>query len=121
VTRIDTKPATKAANGFSFDEGTDGHDVPPAKSDGRDLGDAWRFIRDLPRVAQAGIKTNPVAVVAGVGATAFVLGALCGSKVGRVLVTTLAGYGLRRFIEGPVAREVARYATNAMKHAEASV
>jgi hypothetical protein len=95
-------------------------DEPRAGSDRKDLGDAWRFFRGLPHVAQARMKTNPVAVVAGVGATAFVLGALCGSKVGRVLVTSLAGYGLRRFIEGPVAREFARYATNVMKQNGAS-
>ena len=114
-----THPAT---NGASHAEETVEHDndEPRAASGGKNAGDVWRFVRKLPRAAQAQMKTNPAAVVAGVGATAFVLGALCGSKVGRVLVTTLAGYGLRRLIEGPVAREVARYATDAMKHAGAS-
>ena len=107
-------------NGASHVDGIGEHDAPHAGSDRKDLGDVWRFVRRLPHAAQTRMKTNPAAVVAGVGATAFVLGALCGSKVGRVLVTTLAGYGLRRLIEGPVARELARYATSAMKQTGAS-
>jgi len=112
-----THPAT---NGFSHGEEKVEPDEPRAGSGDKNAGDVWRFVRKLPRVAQAQLKTNPAAVVAGVGATAFVLGALCGSRVGRVLVTTLAGYGLRRLIEGPVAREVARYAKDAMNHAQAT-
>jgi hypothetical protein len=120
VTQTDPRSAAKSANGASHGDGTEAHDEREATPDGKNLGDVWRLVQGLPRAAQAGIKTNPIAVVAGVGATAFVLGALCGSKVGRVLVSTLAGYGLRRFIEGPVARGVARYATDFMKHTAAS-
>jgi hypothetical protein len=87
-----------------------------AEPEASTLGDVWEFVRRLPGTVQSGIRTNPVAVVAGVGATAFVVGALCGSRVGRVLMTSLAGYGLRRLIEGPVAREVARYAGDVLKH-----
>ena len=105
-----THPAT---NGASHGEPTVEHDEPRAGPGSKNAGDVWRFVRKLPGAAQAQMKTNPAAVVAGVGATAFVLGALCGSRVGRVLVTTLAGYGLRRLIEGPVA-------SDAMKHAGAS-
>jgi hypothetical protein len=105
VTQTHTKSA-KHANGASH-----GHDH---------LGDSWRFMQGLPRTAQATMKANPVAVVAGVGATAFVLGALFGSKVGRVLLTTLAGYGLRRLMEGPVAEEVARYAKDVVSRTQAS-
>jgi hypothetical protein len=91
-----------------------------ASSHGREhLGDSWRFVQGLPRTAQATMKANPAAVVAGVGATAFVLGALCGSRIGRVLLTTLAGYGLRRLLEGPVGEEVARYAKDVVSHTHA--
>jgi hypothetical protein len=88
-----------------------------ARSPGEQLGDLWPFARKLPQMLQARMKSHPAAVVAGVGATAFVLGALCGSKVGRLVVTTLADYGLRRLLEGPLAREVTRFATDAVRRA----
>jgi len=110
VTRTDAKSSARTANGSSHGHGAHAHDFDAA----------WRFVRGIPRAAQTGLKTNPVAVIAGVSAGAFVLGALCGSKVGRVLVTTLAGYGLRQFMEGPMARELGRYATDALKHVSAS-
>jgi hypothetical protein len=116
VTRTDAKSSARTVNGSSHGHGAHAHDTRHAK----DFDAAWRFVRGIPRAAQTGLKTNPVAVIAGVGATAFVLGALCGSKVGRVLVTTLAGYGLRQFMEGPMARELGRYATDALKHVSAS-
>jgi hypothetical protein len=79
---------------------------------------AWRAVRSVPGALQSGMKTHPGAVLAGVGATTFVLGTLCGSRVGRLLTTTLVGYGVRRLIEGPVAREVARYAAQVMRNAD---
>jgi len=85
----------------------------------RDLHAVWRAVRSLPGTLQSGMKTHPTAVLAGVGAVTFVLGTLCGSRVGRLLTTTLVGYGVRRLIEGPVAREVARYATQVMRNADA--
>ena len=88
-----------------------------ARSPVEELGDLWPSVRKLPRVFQARMKSHPATVVAGVGATAFVLGALCGSRVGRLVMTTLADYGLRQLIEGPLAREVTRFATDAAKRA----
>ncbi len=114
MTRTEAKSSARTANGSSHGHGTHAHG-PHAK----DFDAAWRFVRGFPRAAQTGLKTNPVAVIAGISAGAFVLGALCGSKVGRVLVTTLAGYGLRQFMEGPMARELGRYATDALKHVSA--
>jgi hypothetical protein len=112
-----TAAAAPTSNGVPHGERPAEHDEVRAGPDGAER--VLRFVRGLPRAVQLGLKEHPAAIVAGVGATAFVLGALCGSRVGRVLMTTLAGYGVRRFIEGPVVREVARYATDVMKHAEA--
>jgi hypothetical protein len=83
----------------------------------RDFRAAWRAVRGLPSNLQSAMKTNPTAVLAGAGALGFVVGALCGSRVGRLVTTTLVGYGLRRFVEGPVAREVGRYATQVIRNA----
>ena len=118
MTRTDAKSSARTANGSSHGHGAHAHDARHAGHT-KDFDAAWRVVRGIPRAAQAGLKTNPVAVIAGISASAFVLGALCGSKVGRVLVTTLAGYGLRQFMEGPMARELGRYATDALKHVSA--
>jgi hypothetical protein len=107
------------ASGFNGD-GAPGRDAPGSASRARkDLHAVWRAVRSLPGTLQSGMKTHPTAVLAGVGAATFVLGTLCGSRVGRLLTTTLVGYGVRRLVEGPVAREVARYATQVMRNADA--
>jgi hypothetical protein len=113
-----TAAGTRTSNGIPHREKPAEPDEVRVSTDGTER--VLRFVRGLPRAVRVGLKEHPATIVAGVGATAFVLGALCGSRVGRVLMTTLAGYGVRRFIEGPVVREVARYATEVMKNAEAS-
>jgi hypothetical protein len=98
--------------------GTDHGAAGAASRATRELRAVWRAVRSLPGTLQSGMKTNPGAVLAGVGATTFVLGTLCGSRVGRLLTTTLVGYGVRRLIEGPVAREVARYAAQVLRNTD---
>jgi hypothetical protein len=121
VNRAEGKSTTRVANGTSSGEDAGVHEGREGGAGGREFGAAWRFVQRLPRAAQTGLRTNPAAVLAGVGASAFVLGALCGSRVGRVLMTTLAGYGARRFLEGPAGRELARHALDALKRAGADV
>jgi hypothetical protein len=114
-----TTTGTKTGNGASNGEKAFEHDEPRARPAGTETGDRWRFVRALPRAAQVAMKSHPVAVMAGVGATTFVLGALCGSRVGRLIMTSLAQYGLRRLIEGPLVGEVARRVNGAVQQAGA--
>jgi hypothetical protein len=76
-----------------------------------------RIGREIPRRLQGAFKSHPGAVVAGVGAATFVLGTLVGSKLARVLVTAVVGYGLNRLVEGPMGREIGRRAKEAIEQA----
>jgi hypothetical protein len=107
-------PDSDVFNGGAAEHGAAG----AASRATEELRAVWRAVRSLPGALQSGMKTHPNAVLAGVAATTFVLGTLCGSRVGRLLTTTLVGYGVRRLVEGPVAREVARYATQVMRNAD---
>jgi hypothetical protein len=120
VTSVDSNAdGNYEASAFNGERPGDPGSAASGRRATRDLRAVWRAVSSLPGTLQSGMKTNPTAVLAGVGATTFVLGALCGSRVGRLLTTTLVGYGVRRLIEGPVAREVARYATQVMRNADA--
>jgi hypothetical protein len=119
VTRVDARHPGKAANGASHRESEDTSTEEGTKADASERASAWRVVRGLPHVAEAAVRTSPLAVATGVGAAAFLVGAVCGSRVGRHLVTSLAGYGLRRLIEGPLATALARFAADMMRRAAA--
>jgi hypothetical protein len=119
VTTVDsTADGSYEANAFYGERAGDAGSSAPGRRGTRELRAVWRAVSSLPGTVQRGMKTHPTAVLAGVGTTTFVVGVLCGSRVGRLLTTTLVGYGVRRLIEGPVAREVARYATQVMRNAD---
>ncbi len=115
---------SETSNGKSFSH-DEKHERQEEKSDDamsvRDRVDSFiRIGRALPRRLQGAFKSNPAAVVAGVGAVTFVLGTVVGSKVARVLVTAVVGYGLNRLVEGPMGREIGRRAKEAIKQAEST-
>jgi hypothetical protein len=116
--------STGNGNGATASHGTHQRAQPPeANSTGSDappLHKVWRFARAVPGVFQGALKTHPMAVVAGVGAGGFVLGALCGSRVGRMLVTTAVGYGLNRLVVGAVGREIGHLASELVKNGAAA-
>jgi hypothetical protein len=78
------------------------------------LGELARGCKDLPAKLRERLEANPLAVVGSIAAGGFVLGALFGSRLGRVLVTATVGYGVKRFLEGPAGRELGGYVKSAL-------
>ena len=64
----------------------------------------------LPRKVQAQAHENPTAALIAVGAAAFVLGGLVGSRVGRFALAASIPVVVSRVLDGTVARELARLA-----------
>ena len=63
----------------------------------------------LPRTIEAQLKDNPMRVLASVGAAAFVLGALAGSKIGRIAIAAALPLALQRILEGAVGDKLSAY------------
>ena len=59
-----------------------------------------RVGRELPRRIEAQMRSNPVAVIATVGAFAFTLGAVLGSRLGRVALAAALPLTIQRIFEG---------------------
>jgi hypothetical protein len=89
--------------------------APAAAETPLGLGELLRGCREVPAKLRAGLETNPVAVVGSIAAGGFVLGALFGSRLGRVVVTAAVGFGVNRFLEGPAGRELGELMKLALK------
>ncbi|MGO8994583.1 MAG: hypothetical protein ACLQVI_14800 [Polyangiaceae bacterium] len=60
------------------------------------LGDLSRAARDLPGRIEARLKSDPVGTLVAFGAGCFVLGALFGSRLGRLAIVTALPYAIER-------------------------
>lgn len=65
---------------------------------------------EVPARLQAQFRENPVATIAAVGAGSFVLGALVGSKLGRIALAAAAPHVVERILQGALGDKIAAYA-----------
>jgi hypothetical protein len=78
--------------------------------------DATRFTQlrraalGVPHRIEAQLKSEPVVTLAAVGAGCFVLGALLGSRLGRLALVTALPYAIERVFEGALGERIAEYA-----------
>jgi hypothetical protein len=70
----------------------------------------FRIDRELPRRIEAQVKSNPAALMAAIGVGSFVLGALLGSRLGRVALAAAIPYAIGRVFEGVLGQKIADYA-----------
>jgi len=70
----------------------------------------FRIDRELPKRIGAQVKSHPATVLAGVGVGSFVLGALLGSRLGRVALAAAIPYAVGRVFEGVLGQKIADYA-----------
>jgi hypothetical protein len=98
-------------NGHSSHSTAD-HAAPSARvpSNGRRLANILRRGWDLPRNLQAQVKANPAATLAGVAGASFVLGALLGSKLGRLAIAAAIPFGIQRLLNEGALKEIGRSA-----------
>ena len=89
-----------AADVMGGDEGDD--DYPQ-------LASLVAYGRELPAKLEAQVKARPGAVILAASGGAFLLGAILGSKVGRIATTLAVGYGIHQLIESDLGREIGRF------------
>jgi hypothetical protein len=94
---------------------------PAASPSGDSLGLSGfvRGCRQLPARFRAELETNPAKVVGSIAAGSFVLGALLASRLGRVVAVAAIGYGVNRFLDGPVGREIGDSLKSVLKPVDA--
>jgi hypothetical protein len=63
----------------------------------------------LPHDARSAMKDHPGTTLAAVAAGSFVLGALAGSTVGRLVLTAAAPFVVKRLLEGELGRDLGDY------------
>jgi hypothetical protein len=66
--------------------------------------------RQLPESIQSQLKAHPAATLATIAGASFALGALAGSRLGRIAVAAAIPLVLKRVLEGDVGQEIAQYA-----------
>jgi hypothetical protein len=66
--------------------------------------------RELPRRFEAQLKNNPAAVIAAVGAGAFLLGGLLVSKLGRLALAAAIPYAVESAFQGVLGEKIGDYA-----------
>ena len=79
------------------------------------LGDLSRAARDLPGRIEARLKSDPVGTLVAFGAGCFVLGALFGSRLGRLAIVTALPYAIERVFavaQTPVSNALNRQPTS---------
>ena len=65
----------------------------------------------LPAKLQASAKENPRVTLVAVGAVAFALGGIAGSRLGRFALAISLPIVISRVLDGSLSRELARWAT----------
>lgn len=69
-----------------------------------------RLGRDMPRRLDAQMKSHPTTVLAVVGGVSFGLGALLGSRLGRLALAAAIPLVVKRLLEGELGQGLAGYA-----------
>jgi hypothetical protein len=70
-----------------------------------------KVLGQLPAKLQASAKENPRATLVAVGAVAFALGGLVGSRLGRFALAASIPIVISRLLDGSLSRDLARWAT----------
>jgi hypothetical protein len=68
------------------------------------------FIRELPKTLGVQLRAHPPQTVVAIGAVSFALGAVLGSRLGRLMLAVAVPLALKSAFEGGAARELGKYA-----------
>jgi hypothetical protein len=66
--------------------------------------------RELPQRLQEQLRSNPMGTIATVGAGAFVMGALLGSRIGRLAIAAAIPHVVERVFQGAVGDKIRSFA-----------
>jgi hypothetical protein len=76
------------------------------------------FVRGLPKTLGVQLRAHPPETLAAIGAVSFALGAVLGSRVGRLALAVAIPIALKSAFEGDAAHGVARYALGLIRGAQ---
>jgi len=85
------------------------------------LGTLVRVGRTLPRMLELEYKAHPGVVLVATSAASFGLGALFGSKLGRLAVAASIPYAIRRIFESEIGEELGQIAREFIHEQEAAL
>ncbi len=69
-----------------------------------------RVVRNLPKTIGVQLRTHPPETVAAIGALSFALGAIVGSRLGRLLLAVTIPIAVKSAFEGEVVHKLEKYA-----------
>jgi hypothetical protein len=76
------------------------------------------FVRDLPKTLGVQLRAHPSETAAAIGAVSFALGAVLGSRVGRLILAVAIPLALKSAFEGEAVHELGRYARGLIRGAQ---
>lgn len=85
------------------------------------LGKLVHVGRLLPRTLELECKAHPGPVLISVGAASFALGAVFGSKLGRLAVAAALPFAIRKILEGEIGEELGQMARDFISEQEAKL
>jgi hypothetical protein len=68
------------------------------------------FVRELPKTLGVQLRAHPPQTALAIGAVSFALGAVLGSRLGRLMLAVAVPLALKSAFEGEAARELGKYA-----------
>jgi hypothetical protein len=77
-----------------------------------------RLVRSLPKTIGVQMRAHPPETVAAVGAVSFALGAVLGSRLGRLMLAVAIPLAIKSAFEGEVARELGKYAQGFIRNVQ---
>jgi hypothetical protein len=77
-----------------------------------------RVVRALPRTIGSQLRTHPPETLAAIGAVSFALGAVVGSRLGRLLLAVAIPIAVKSAFEGEVVHKLERYAQGFIRNVQ---
>jgi len=77
-----------------------------------------RVVRNLPRTIGIQLRTHPPETVAAIGAASFALGAVVGSRLGRLVLAVAIPIAVKSALEGEVVRKLEKYAQGFIRNVQ---
>jgi hypothetical protein len=68
------------------------------------------FVRELPKTLGVQLRAHPPQTAMAIGAVSFALGAVLGSRLGRLVLAVAVPLAVKSAFEGEAARELGKYA-----------
>jgi hypothetical protein len=79
-----------------------------------------RVVRNLPRTSGVQLRTHPPETIAAIGAVSFALGAVVGSRLGRLVLAVVIPIAVKSALEGEAVRKLEKYAQGFIRNVQSA-